>query len=283
MTTLSCLKDRQKGWHCLYFPFSKLLDHRALVSDIAGMPDKISVIEARRDSFLSDFEKAAGSFNPEGHIYAFTDLDVLALLRIGNVDEKEKINGLYEKIKSSLPEGYSDMRLLEGFYQNYMKFSDRKILGRKKHEAYQTMLNRQKVEDIGTKRKYRMKPLVMIVEDDQFTAYYASSILETQHDLISVGTGEDAIKAYIENAPDAVFIDIHLPGLTGHEVHEAIRAADPDAYVIMLSADAVMDNISRATQSGASKFLKKPFSRERLIGMVRNSPHVKIRRSGNPV
>jgi DNA-binding NtrC family response regulator len=59
--------------------------------------------------------------------------------------------------------------------------------------------------------------------------------------------------------------DIHLPGLDGHETLNAIRKADPAAYVVMLSVDAVKTNIVEASKGGASGFLKKPFTKDRMI------------------
>ena len=115
----------------------------------------------------------------------------------------------------------------------------------------------------------------MMVEDDRFTSTYAATILGTDFDLLIAKDGEEAIEAYIKNAPDIVFLDIHLPGLSGHDVLKALHAIDPEAFIVMLSADTVKENIVEATQHGARKFLKKPFTKERLIETVRNSPYVR--------
>jgi DNA-binding NarL/FixJ family response regulator len=50
---------------------------------------------------------------------------------------------------------------------------------------------------------------------------------------------------------------------------------DPEAHVVMLSVDTVKANIVTATNRGAAGFLKKPFSKERLLAFVEKSPFIK--------
>ena len=54
-------------------------------------------------------------------------------------------------------------------------------------------------------------------------------------------------------------------------LEEAIRKIDPAAHVVMLSGDAVKTNIVEASKGGAAGFLKKPFTQDRLIAMVKAS------------
>jgi DNA-binding NtrC family response regulator len=145
--------------------------------------------------------------------------------------------------------------------------------------AYQAMTDEAKVSSISLRRDRRKETLVLIVEDDRFTAAYAANILNKDYEIIHAKTGEEAIIAYIEHTPDIVFQDIHLPGLNGHETLNAIKKVDPVAYVVMLSVDTVKTNIVEASKGGASGFLKKPFTKERMIAMVKTSPFYKPPRS----
>ena len=95
-----------------------------------------------------------------------------------------------------------------------------------------------------------------------------------EYDVVLAKNGEDAIRLYIEHAPDVVFLDIHLPGLNGQETLRAIRKIDPKSCVFMLSVDTVKENIVNANKDGATGFLKKPFSKERLMVAVKKSPHI---------
>jgi DNA-binding response OmpR family regulator len=123
---------------------------------------------------------------------------------------------------------------------------------------------------------------VLLVEDDRFTASFAANILNKDYDLVHSKTGEDAIIAYVEHAPDIVLLDIHLPGLNGHETLRAIKKADGDAAIIMLSVDTVKQNIVGAAQGGAITFLKKPFSKDRLLAAILKSPHIKGSKAARP-
>jgi DNA-binding NarL/FixJ family response regulator len=79
----------------------------------------------------------------------------------------------------------------------------------------------------------------------------------------------------MDQAPDVVLMDIHLPGLSGQQTAEVIRRMDPDAYVVMISVDTATDTVRTATLNRVGAFLKKPFSKERLHAAIGRSPHVK--------
>ena len=135
-----------------------------------------------------------------------------------------------------------------------------------------------KTSSIPIRRTRRKDTLVQIVEDDRFVAAFAAHILNKDYEIIHSKTGEAAIADYIEHAPDIVFLDIHLPGLSGHDALQAIKKIDPDAYVVMVSGDAVKNNIVEASKGGAAGFLKKPFTQDRMIAMVKSSPFYKPER-----
>ena len=84
------------------------------------------------------------------------------------------------------------------------------------------------------------------------------------------------ITMYIEHAPDIVLLDIHLPGMDGHSTLKLLRRLDPEGFMVMLSVDASSDNVLGATEAGAQTFLKKPFSKDRLVSVIRKSPHIRM-------
>jgi two-component system chemotaxis response regulator CheY len=153
--------------------------------------------------------------------------------------------------------------------------ADRKLLSARRFEAYRAMSDVHKVSSIAVRRERHLNPRVLIIEDDRFTAVYATNILSKEYDLTVCRTGEEGLAAYIEQAPDIVFLDVHMPGLSGHETLAGIKAVDPKAFVVMLSADTMKTNIVQAADGGAKNFLKKPFSKERLLNTVKNSPYVR--------
>ncbi len=274
LTTLSSLQKRPNGWYGLYFSLSKMLNHGDLSSNLETISSKVAAAQRKRDAFLERLSKQMGA-DFKGFTYAFTDFDVLVLVCAASDQERLKIEAVFKALAAELAKGYAHMSELTSAFRGFEKMADDKILSGRRIAAYCAMADKHKVKSIGARRGRREDPLVMVVEDDRFTMHYASSILSKEYDLISSKNGEDAIGQYIENAPDIVFLDIHLPGLSGHEVLQSILAVDPKAFVVMLSVDSVADNIRKARQLGADKFIKKPFSIERLIETVKHSPYVK--------
>ncbi|MCC6597834.1 MAG: response regulator [Alphaproteobacteria bacterium] len=276
--TLAWLEDTPQGWCGLHFSFSRLLDYRALILDLSGISAKLETAEAQRTHFVAGFEKTIEGFGFEGFLYAFEDLDVFALLRTEDAEALRSLESFYQLISASLPAGFSDFGALEGTFDAYQKFAERKVLSAKRQETYSAMGDRSLIGSLAQRRREHAEPQILVVEDDRFTAHYASSILGEAYKPLVCRTGEEAVSAYIHTAPDIVFMDIHLPGLSGHEALEIIHAVDPEAFVVMLSADAAMESVVRASAGGASKFLKKPFARGKLVDLVENSPHMRARK-----
>jgi len=274
LTRLEELKNDASNWHCLYFSFSKTTSNTDLTSDLSVISDKIDKLRTQTDVFAQDLHKKL-SEHFEGSVCIFADQDVFVFVKIKDKMEKKLLDEIYKTAVSKLPKDIADMDLLSDQYLSYQKFADKKLLSARLYETYETLADTRKVSSIATRRKRRDTPLVMVVEDDRFTAHYAATILSAEFDLIVCKDGEDAVQSYIDNAPDIVFLDIHLPGMSGHDVLEAIHAADKDAFVVMLSVDTVRDNIVKAMQMGARKFIKKPFTKERLIETVKSSPYVR--------
>ncbi len=274
LTMLDKLKEAPQGWTVYYFALSKFTNHRGLISDPTQMESAIAAQKEKSSAFALDLLKKTQQFE-NGFIYLFTDNDIVMLLQTPNAEMPELAQKIYWEISKPLPAGYAETSALNGGFYNHQKFADQKFLSAKRFEAYHAMTNENKVSSIFLRRERRDDPKVMVIEDDRFTAAYTSSILSHKYDLVLCRNGEEGIISYIEHAPDIVFLDIHLPGLNGHETLQAIRAIDPKAYVVMLSVDSAMDSIVRATGSGAAKFLKKPFSKQRLLAVVQESPYVR--------
>jgi two-component system chemotaxis response regulator CheY len=273
ITRLDRVKTDPAGWMCLYFSLSKLLERETVLKDFSRIKDRIVEATQKRDHFLREVQKATDPL--DGIVYAFEDLDILVMMQAGSAEHKEALKKIYRSLSALLPRNFSDMGILADQMKSYQELADQKILTAQRQNSYRLMTDSAKIQSISSRRKRRDQPLIMMVEDDRFTAHYASTILSGEYDLILCKTAEEAIASYIEKAPDIVFMDIHLPGLSGHEAAQAISAVDKDAFIVMLSVDSVRDNVLRATQNGARTFLKKPYGRERMLETIKASPHVR--------
>lgn len=126
--------------------------------------------------------------------------------------------------------------------------------------------------DIKQLRQRRAQPQLMIIEDDVFTQRLVNNVLDKKYPLTGLKDANRALETYADLAPDLLFLDINLPGVTGHELLERIIRIDPEAYVVMLSGNADRDNITQAMTKGAKGFVGKPFNREKLLQYVERCP-----------
>lgn len=82
------------------------------------------------------------------------------------------------------------------------------------------------------------------------------------------GNGLEAILLYEQLRPDLVTMDLVMPEMGGLEALRRIRAADPDARVVVVTAldqkQVLMDSI----REGAIDFIVKPFERQRVLNLL---------------
>jgi two-component system chemotaxis response regulator CheY len=106
---------------------------------------------------------------------------------------------------------------------------------------------------------------VLVVDDSAFLRMRnAAMVKEMGHDVIEAGDGLQAVEAYKTQRPDAVLLDITMPGMDGLEALKAILAHDPAARVAMVTAMGQQSIVMEAIKSGARDFVVKPFEAERV-------------------
>lgn len=117
-----------------------------------------------------------------------------------------------------------------------------------------------------------MKPgtRILLVEDDRSISRLLQ--LELEHRGLAVKTvfdGPSALPAIAEFAPQAIVLDILLPGMDGERVLQQIRQRGIATPVVMLTArDKPRDKI-RNLDTGADDYLTKPFDTEELLARLR--------------
>lgn len=274
LTLLEKMKKDGGGWVGIHCAFSRKIDHETLIGDLDALSQKLAQIHDDSSKFMVELAKKAESFQ-DAVIYQFADSDLLLAARYTNEETHDAFFALFKELSQSMKAGLVDFLNISREMLNAQKLADRKFLAQKRMAAYKAMADSNRVSSIPIRRQRRDQAVVMIVEDDRFTATYTTNILSKVYDVVLAKTGEDAVIEYIEHAPDIVFLDIHLPGLDGLETLHSIRRADPESHVVMLSVDTVKANIVTATKLGAAGFIKKPFSKDRLLAIVEKSPFVK--------
>lgn len=273
LTFLEKIKVQPTGWIACMLPFSRHINHESLVSRRAFIKSELDRLDQEVLDFIDRLNKRAEEL-PNARLFKFTDNDIVLLCCPHNDAEQKQVRETLESIAKEFPFGFCDFGFLTKELYLYQKIADHKLLTMKRIQAYRALAESGAVESIPLRRKKRDEPVILVVEDDRFTASYISGFLK-DFDLVIARSGEDAILKYLEYAPDAVFLDIHLPGLNGHQTLQAIKASDADAFVVMLSVDTAKTSIMNASEYGAVSYLKKPFSRERILNTLRLSPFIR--------
>jgi two-component system, NarL family, invasion response regulator UvrY len=112
---------------------------------------------------------------------------------------------------------------------------------------------------------------ILLVDDHAVVRTGFRLLLQARPDVAVVGeaeSGEAACQRYLELSPDVVVMDIAMPGMGGIEALRRIRAHDPQAKVLALSAHDDPMHARRALQEGALGFLSKRSAPEALLEAV---------------
>ncbi|UEM04148.1 response regulator [Skermanella rosea] len=112
------------------------------------------------------------------------------------------------------------------------------------------------------------RPFAVLTADDSRTG---QALLKRGLDLLgieSMVTGADdgrmAVEACNREYFDIVFLDVHMPDMTGIQALKAIKALRRDAYVVMVTSDASMETVRDARSLGADDYLLKPVQQPNL-------------------
>jgi DNA-binding NarL/FixJ family response regulator len=113
---------------------------------------------------------------------------------------------------------------------------------------------------------------ILIADDDALLRAGLAVILGTAADLAVVaeaGDGIEAVRLCQQHAPDVVLMDVRMPGIDGIEATRRLVAAHPDTRILILTTFHDEDYVYGALRAGASGFLLKRASPERLLDAVR--------------
>ncbi|HEV3034818.1 MAG TPA: response regulator transcription factor [Solirubrobacteraceae bacterium] len=111
---------------------------------------------------------------------------------------------------------------------------------------------------------------LLVVDDDPSVREALALVLDLNgFDVTTAIDGRDAIRTLAVDAPDAVILDVLMPGLDGLEVCRRIRAVGNRTPVLMLTARAEVSERVAGLEAGADDYLAKPFAREELIARLR--------------
>ena len=113
---------------------------------------------------------------------------------------------------------------------------------------------------------------ILIVDDSSLARRRARTILEAGgFEVIEAEDGMVAIERYFVDKPDIVMLDLVMKGMYGLDVLTQLRQMDPQARVIVVSADVQASSHEMAAAGGAAGFLIKPLDEQDALAVIRKT------------
>ena len=116
-----------------------------------------------------------------------------------------------------------------------------------------------------------MQPRVLIVDDHPLTREALATLLAgNDFDVVGQASdGQEAIELAGRLRPQLVLLDLSMPGLDGLSALPGLRAAVPDAEVIVLTASGTEENLLAAIRAGAAGYLLKSEPPDKIVAFLR--------------
>ena len=118
-------------------------------------------------------------------------------------------------------------------------------------------------------RKASRKQLdILVVEDQQLLRRLMQEVLRGNYTVDAAAGMQEGWKLYLEKAPDIAFLDIGLMDGNGHVLAHAIKRLDPDACVVMVTANNTQEELKLARANQVDGFVIKPYSRQQISSYI---------------
>ena len=111
---------------------------------------------------------------------------------------------------------------------------------------------------------------LLVVDDDPAVRSALELVLGVDgFEVLTAADGREAMRRLTDERPDALVLDVLMPGLDGLEVCRRMRATGDRTPVLMLTARAEVSERVAGLDVGADDYLVKPFAREELVARLR--------------
>ncbi len=104
-----------------------------------------------------------------------------------------------------------------------------------------------------------MSKKVLIIDDSMVARMGTKKCIPKEgYEFFEAINGKEGLEKFIEIKPDITFLDLTMPIMDGPEALEKMKAHDPDARIVIMSADTQQSTIDKVLALGAIAKLKKP-------------------------
>ncbi len=117
-----------------------------------------------------------------------------------------------------------------------------------------------------------MKAKILIVDDSGLARRRARTILESAgFEVDEAEDGMSALERYFVTKPDLVLLDLVMKGMYGLDVIARLRELDPQARIIVVSADVQTSSHDMVAAAGAAGFVVKPFDPDEMVATIHSA------------
>jgi two-component system KDP operon response regulator KdpE len=113
-----------------------------------------------------------------------------------------------------------------------------------------------------------MTSLLIVEDDEPLRRARATTLRANGFDVLEAESGEAGLRTQTSQRPDAVLLDLSLPGIDGMQVLREIRTGS-DVPVLVLTVRDLRDDKIGALDAGADDYVTKPFDTEELLARLR--------------
>lgn len=114
-----------------------------------------------------------------------------------------------------------------------------------------------------------MSRKILIVDDSALSRRTLRRILESSgYEVVEANDGMTALEIYFLEKPSLVLLDLVMKGMYGLDVLVKLREMDPNALVVVASADIQSSTRKLVDEAGALAFINKPFMPEQVTATV---------------
>lgn len=119
-------------------------------------------------------------------------------------------------------------------------------------------------------------PGLLVIDDDRSVVHFIrAACKELELTVQAAEDGEEGLAMLKRHQPDAILLDVMLPGMTGLELFQKIRRLDERIPVIVITAGGESDAAIEAMTLGALDFLLKPLDVERVRHLVKQALEIR--------
>jgi len=123
-----------------------------------------------------------------------------------------------------------------------------------------------------------MSPRILVVDDVALNVKLLADLLGAKgYDAITASSGAEALARLEADKPDLILLDVMMPGMSGYEVCQAIRANPAHAMlpvVLVTALDPAKERV-KGLEAGADDFLSKPLNQAELLARVKSLLRIK--------